>query len=219
MARCERPAAISLKPGGMERTFLPWKAARRGGDPHGGVTSAAEFDDEAYIRSAMRHRESTEFAREYRWALQPITTRPREPQRDVGRVVHVGARIGSVAQGHGAAPDLPRPASGARATSVEQDPGAGAWDAEPAGAVEQHASRVGLKTSGRLRQCRPVSTTGENRECADQQDPHGGTIARDASELRRLAQGDRIMIPRFRYVTFVRSRRGRAGAIELVTGS
>lgn len=219
VTRRDRTEAVSAKTGGMPTALSQGKAWRRRRDPHGGVAPAAQFHDEPHIRAVMGHRECAEFASECRRPLQPVAARTREAERDVRRVVHVRTRVGPAAQRHAPAPDLPRPASGTRAACVEHDLGMGARDTEPAGAVEQHAPRVGLKASGRLRQCSPVGTSGKNRERADQRDPHGEKIARNTAELRRLTRGDRIVIPVSRHVSSLVALRGRAGAIELGTGS
>jgi len=136
--------------------------------------STVEQNDQSHDRTLARHREGTEFVRECRWVFEPITARPRQSDRDIGRIVQIDAWIGSVAQRDGAAQDLTGPAVPARTPVVDEDPRAGAGGAELARPLGQDAARVGLEASGGLWQRRSASAAGAEHEDerADLRDPH-----------------------------------------------
>jgi hypothetical protein len=166
------------------------KAGSGGVDPQGGVTSAVELERDAHIRAVVRHGERTELARECRRALQSIAARPCKPDGDVCGVVQVETGIGAAAQRDRATPHPPGLAARTRPAAVEKDLRPCAGGAEPPGAFVQNALRVGLEPAGRFGQSRPADAAGENHDRADQQDPHGRTLASTGTELRRLTNGN-----------------------------
>jgi hypothetical protein len=153
--------------------------------------SAVELDDHSYDGAFARHRESTELARDCRRVFEPITPRPRQSDRDIGRIVQIDAWIGPMTQGDGAAQEPAGPAVPARMTVVEDDPGTRAGRAELSRSLGQDAAGVGLEPAGRLGQRHAVCAAGAEceNECADLGDLHGRTLASTGTELRRLTQG------------------------------
>jgi hypothetical protein len=165
--------------------------------------ATVELDDHSQSGVFARHREGTEPVPECRWVFEPVTTRPRESDRDIGRIVQIDAWIGPLTQRDGALEDLPRLATRTRATAVDEDAGARAGGAEPSCPLGQDPARVGLEPVGGLRQGRPACAGGaeHENECADLRDPHGGTLARTDTELRRLTHGDGNVMCRSRDVS------------------
>ena len=168
------------------------KASGGGVDAQGGVMSAVESNDHSHDGAFARHRESTELARDCRRVFEPIAPRPRQSDRDIGRIVQIDAWIGPLTQRDGAAQEPPGPAVPTRVTIVEDDPGARAGRAELARAIGQDVASVGLEPVGRLGQRRAACAAGAEREneCADRGDLHGRTLASTGAEQRRLTQGD-----------------------------
>jgi hypothetical protein len=182
------PASLSAcaRPSGAR------KATGGGVDAHGGVMSAMELDDHSHDGTLARHRESTELARDCRRVFEPITPRPRQSDRDIGRIIQIDAWVGSLPQRDGSAQEPAGPAAPARMTIVEDDPGTRAGRADLPRAFGQDVAGVGLEPVGRLGQRRAACAAGAEREneCADLGDPHGRTLASTGTELRRLTQGD-----------------------------
>ena len=154
--------------------------------------SAVELDDHSHDGAFARHRESTELARDCRRVFEPITPRPRQSDRDIGRIVQIDAWVGPLTQRDGAAQEPAGPAVPARMTVVEDDPGTRAGRAELSRAIGKDVASVGLEPAGRLRQRRAACAAGAEREneCADRGDLHGRTLASTGTELRRLTHGD-----------------------------
>jgi hypothetical protein len=154
--------------------------------------STVKLNDHSDDGTVARHREGTELVRECRWVFEPIAARPREADRDIGRIVQIDAWIGAVAQRDGAAQDLTGPALRAGTAVVEEDLRPRAGHAELARPLGQDAARVGLEPAGGLRQRRAAGAAGaeHENESADLPDPHRGTLAGTGAELRRHAQGD-----------------------------
>lgn len=154
--------------------------------------SAVELDDHSHDGVFAHHRESAELARDCRRVFEPITPRPRQSDRDIGRIVQIDAWVGPLTQRDGAAQELAGPAVPARVTVVEDDPEARAGRTELPRPSGQDAPRVGLEPAGRLGQRRTACAAGAERdnECADLGDLHGRTLASTGTELRRLTQGD-----------------------------
>lgn len=130
--------------------------------------------DHSHDRALARHREGTELVRECRWVFEPITARPRQSDRDIGRIVQIDAWIGSLPQRDGAAQDLTGPAVAARMAVVEDDQRARARRTQLARPLGQDAARVGFEEAGGLRQGRTPGAAGAEHENdrADLRDPH-----------------------------------------------
>ena len=136
--------------------------------------ATVEPNDHSHDRALARHREGTELVRECRWVFEPITARPRQSDRDIGRIVQIDAWIGPSPQRDGAAQDLTGPAVPARMAVVEDDQRARSGHAEPARPLGQDAVRVGLEPAGGLRQGGTPRAAGAEHENdrADLRDPH-----------------------------------------------
>jgi hypothetical protein len=155
--------------------------------------STVELDDHLDDGTAARHREGAELVGECRWVFEPVTPRPRQTDRDVGRVVQIDAWIGAVPQRDAAAEDLTGAPVRAGAARVDGDPRARAGSTELARPLGQDAARVGLKVARGLWQrdpARAAGTTERDNESADLSDPHGGTLASGDAELRRRTRDD-----------------------------
>ncbi|MCW2864161.1 MAG: hypothetical protein JWP48_5869 [Actinoallomurus sp.] len=155
--------------------------------------STVELNDHPDDGTVARHREGAGFVGECRRVFEPVTARPRQTDRDVGRIVQIDAWVGAVPQWDAAAQDLAGAPVRAGMARVECDPRARAGRPELARPLGQDAARVGLEVARGLRQGDPpraAGTTERDNESADLSDPHGGTLASSDAELWRRTRDD-----------------------------
>jgi hypothetical protein len=155
--------------------------------------ATVESNDHPDDGTVARHREGAGFVGECRRVFEPVTARPRQTDRDIGRIVQIDAWVGAVPQRDAAAQDLTGAAVRAGVARVEDDLRARAGRAELARPLAQDAARVGLEVACGLRQrdpARAAGTTERDNESADLSDPHGGTLASSGAELRRRTRDD-----------------------------
>jgi hypothetical protein len=155
--------------------------------------STVELNDHPDDGTVARHREGAGLVGECRRVFEPVTPRPRQADRDIGRIVQIDAWVGAVPQRNAAAQDLTGAPVRAGMARVEDDLRARAGRAELARPLGQDAARVGLEVARGLRQrgpARAAGTTERDDESADLSDPHGGTLASGTAELRRRTRDD-----------------------------